>query len=339
MLGLALVAAVQATAAGQPRHRPLHGPTVTAKPLSMELGAPTATLPAPGTDRRDAVHQGFHPLLSWVFAAEVPIERGRPVRSVIKWIFEPFLPRSTGFGPVRSPLSPPACSPSRSRSATSQLAAGTELVQHRAVELAPDPGPAPLGEPPVRGRPGRAEARRQLAPRAAGRGHEHDGRQHLPVPIPASAPALGAYRSSRNHPLEQLTQPVRHQTLWAKRPRHVRTVSACRRVSAAIRALEHPPGRVQHDVRTHPGLVLGLWPSAVFFSLCRSEAVRMIGQAMAAGKEGNGQFRPANGKEFQRALGEIDDELTARIHSLRATQGVPAPARRGAARTVAHRDR
>lgn len=62
MLGLALVAAVQATAAGQPRHRPLHGPTVTAKPLSMELGAPTATLPAPGTDRRDAVHQGFHAL-------------------------------------------------------------------------------------------------------------------------------------------------------------------------------------------------------------------------------------------------------------------------------------
>ncbi len=31
------------------------------------------------------------------------METGNPVRSVIKWIFEPFLPRSTGFGPVKSP--------------------------------------------------------------------------------------------------------------------------------------------------------------------------------------------------------------------------------------------
>ncbi|MEW1616565.1 MULTISPECIES: MerR family transcriptional regulator [unclassified Streptomyces] len=31
-------------------------------------------------------------------------------------------------------------------------------------------------------------------------------------------------------------------------------------------------------------------------------------------------LRSATGKEFQYALGEIDDELTARIHSLRATQ-------------------
>lgn len=57
------------------------------------------------------------------------------------------------------------------------------------MEPAPDPGPAPLGEPPVCGRPGRAEARRQLAARTARRGHEHNGRQHLPV---------GDGRSDRN---------------------------------------------------------------------------------------------------------------------------------------------
>jgi hypothetical protein len=37
--------------------------------------------------------------LSCRFAPEIPmerVERGKPVRSVIKWIFEPFLPRSTG---------------------------------------------------------------------------------------------------------------------------------------------------------------------------------------------------------------------------------------------------
>lgn len=43
--------------------------------------------------------------------------------------------------------------------------------------------------------------------------------------------------------------------------------------------------------------------------------------ATAAGKEGNAPSRSATGNEFQHALGEIDDELTARIHSLRATQG------------------
>lgn len=53
----------------------------------------------------------------------------------------------------------------------------------------------------------------------------------------------------------------------------------------------------------------------------RSEAVRTTGQATAAGKEGNARTRSATGNEFQHALGEIDDELTARIHSLRATQG------------------
>lgn len=47
--------------------------------------------------------RGSIPWLSWVLAVETQMERGRPVRSVIKWIFEPFLPRSTGFGPVSSP--------------------------------------------------------------------------------------------------------------------------------------------------------------------------------------------------------------------------------------------
>lgn len=180
MFGLALVAAVQAAAAGQPRQRPLHGPTVSAKPLrgfntpagdargdipgsepsaqvavviplvGMELGGPTATWPAPGRRRRGPRREriggmprtkGSIPWLSWVFAAETPIERGRPVRSVIKWIFEPFLPRSTGFGPVRSPLSPPACSPSRSRSATSPA-----RRRHRA-RPAPGGGPCPRPGP------------------------------------------------------------------------------------------------------------------------------------------------------------------------------------------------
>jgi len=118
-------------------------------------------------------------------------DRGSPARSVIRWIFDPFLPRSTGFGPVRSPLRGPACSPSRSRTATRQLTAGTELLQDQAVELRPDPSPGPLGERPVRGGSGGTEHRRELGPGAAAGGHENDRGQHLAVAVSAPATALG----------------------------------------------------------------------------------------------------------------------------------------------------
>lgn len=43
-----------------------------------------------------------------MFAPEMPSESGSPFRSVIKWIFDPGLPRSVGFGPVKGPLLQPA---------------------------------------------------------------------------------------------------------------------------------------------------------------------------------------------------------------------------------------
>lgn len=118
---------------------------------------------------------GSSPWLSWVLAAETPIERGRPVR-----------------------IQFPACA---------------ELVQDQAVKLAPDPGPAPLGEPSVRGRARRPEDWRQLLPRALRRGYEQDRGQHLPVTVTPSAPALRAHRRWGYHPLEQLPQPARNQAL------------------------------------------------------------------------------------------------------------------------------
>lgn len=48
---------------------------------------------------------GFCARLSWVvLAAEMATATGRPDRSVTRWIFDPFLPRSVGFGPVSSAL-------------------------------------------------------------------------------------------------------------------------------------------------------------------------------------------------------------------------------------------
>jgi hypothetical protein len=49
---------------------------------------------------------GSKPWLSWRLAPEIPIDIGSPFRSVTRWIFDPNLPRSVGFGPVRIPLLP-----------------------------------------------------------------------------------------------------------------------------------------------------------------------------------------------------------------------------------------
>jgi hypothetical protein len=52
---------------------------------------------------------GSRPRLSCMLAPEMPSDSGTPLRSVIRWIFDPGLPRSVGFGPVSGPLLPPEC--------------------------------------------------------------------------------------------------------------------------------------------------------------------------------------------------------------------------------------
>lgn len=49
----------------------------------------------------------FRPWLSWTLAAETPTTRGSPFASDRTCILEPGLPRSTGLGPVSSPLFSP----------------------------------------------------------------------------------------------------------------------------------------------------------------------------------------------------------------------------------------
>lgn len=135
---------------------------------------------------------GIRAWLSWTLAPEMPTDKGRPVRSVIRWIFEPYLPRSTGFGPVRSPFSGPHVHRVDRAPRPVQVAAGAEFVQDQAVELGPYPGLRPLGEPAVGCRSGRPERRlRQLLPRAARGRHEHDRGQDLAVAVatPTATPA------------------------------------------------------------------------------------------------------------------------------------------------------
>ena len=81
------------------------------------------------------------------------------------------------------------------------------------MQFRPDPLAAPLHEPAVSRGPGRPKHGRDLRPRAPGRGHEHNGRQHLTVPMTTPTTTLRPSRRLRHHPLEQLPQPIRDQTL------------------------------------------------------------------------------------------------------------------------------
>ncbi len=125
MGGLAFAAAVEAAAADEPGHGPFDGPTASAESL-RGLGAlvgdavPDASLrqllsqvavvvvlvgvelAGPATTRPRQVRIGGTPFtsgtgawLSWTLAPEIPTDRGRPVRSVIRWIFEPCSPLPT----------------------------------------------------------------------------------------------------------------------------------------------------------------------------------------------------------------------------------------------------
>jgi hypothetical protein len=94
-----------------------------------------------------------------------------------------------------------------------------------AVELGPHPSLRPLGAPTVSRRPGRAEGRRKLPPGAPRRSDEDDRREYLPVPLPATTPALRSRRRLGHHPLEQLPQLIRHQALHDPHDRRPPTAS------------------------------------------------------------------------------------------------------------------
>jgi len=208
-------------ASGQPGHGALDLPPVPAQPLgglhtlagqavddpafaepaaqvvvvvslvSVQFGGPAPPRPAAGADRREPRHQGLAgPGCRGCWPPRSP-GQGQPCPVGDQVDLRPFLAPVDRIRTCPVPLRGPACSPSRSRTATRQLTAGTELLQDQAVELRPDPSPGPLGERPVRGGSGGTEHRRELGPGAAAGGHEDDRGQHLAVAVSAPATALG----------------------------------------------------------------------------------------------------------------------------------------------------
>ncbi len=139
VFGLTFVAAVQTSAAGKPGDRSSDDPAVAAQPgggldalagdmvtdsaltepsaqvvvvvflVGMELGGRRRR--GPRRERMGGIPRtsGSRPRLSCVLEAEIPRDRGSPLRSVIRSIFDPCLPRSVGFGPVSGLLLRPGC--------------------------------------------------------------------------------------------------------------------------------------------------------------------------------------------------------------------------------------
>lgn len=155
-------------------------------------------------------------------APEVPMARGRPVRSVSKWTFDPNLPRSTGFGPVNSPFSEPACSLSRSRTVTSPAHHGSRVHRGPGGATWPTPGPwttRRVGGGPS-GRTGRTTrpvadvtysptSRQSRSPSVPHDRHADPG-QHLAVASAPRAPHVGTTTTTR--PAQEAPQSPQPQT-------------------------------------------------------------------------------------------------------------------------------
>ncbi len=80
-----------------------------------------------------------------MFAPEAPSDSGSPFRSTIRWIFDPALPRSVGFGPASGPLLQPGGSRSRWHTGTSPARHGRRARPGRHSGASPRPGPGSTG--------------------------------------------------------------------------------------------------------------------------------------------------------------------------------------------------
>jgi hypothetical protein len=93
------------------------GPVVAL--VRIQLAWSPAPWSTSGADWRNALDEGLESEAVAPVRGGDAKRNGNPLRSQIRWIFDPFLPWSVGFGPVKGPLWWRGCSPSRSRTGTS----------------------------------------------------------------------------------------------------------------------------------------------------------------------------------------------------------------------------
>ncbi len=171
MFSLALVTTMKATAAGQPGHRPLHGPPVAAQPLrgldplardarddvpaaeppsqvvvvvplvGVELGGPSPTWSTARADRRDTPYQGFHSQAVMCVRSRDADREGQTGPLGDQVDLRAFLAAIYGIRTRKVPPLLPACSPSQRHTATSSTRPGRRAHPAPGGEACPIPGP------------------------------------------------------------------------------------------------------------------------------------------------------------------------------------------------------
>lgn len=118
---------------------------------------------------------GLRARLSSMFAPDTATASGRPWASDSTCSLLPFLPRSTGFGPVSNP--PFGANGGRvdDRRGPVHLAPAPEFVQHRPMQPTPQARLGPYREAAMRGGGRRAERWRQMPPSTAAGQYIHHG--------------------------------------------------------------------------------------------------------------------------------------------------------------------
>lgn len=107
---------------------------------------------------------------------------GVPCPSVIRWCFDPVLPRSAKLGPVRLPLYGAHVAGVDHRTRPVETGRRVELGRQLLMQLLPDAGVVPVPQPtPARHARPEAQLLWQVLPLDAGVRHEEDAAQHLPV--------------------------------------------------------------------------------------------------------------------------------------------------------------
>ena len=135
--------------------------------------------------------------LSWVFAEVSAVTNGIPSASERMWIFEPFLPRSTGLGPVREPPFRPHVRGVEDRGGPVQVPTGAEPIEDAPVQFVEYPGCRPGGEATMCGRDADSERRWQVPPCAPAGEHVDDRGEHGPIIDRGPAAALWPGREAR----------------------------------------------------------------------------------------------------------------------------------------------
>ncbi len=175
----------------------------------------------PGRDRTAGMPRmsALRARLSCMFAPDAATASGMPWASDSTCRSLPFLPRSTGFGPVGDP---PLFWRERGRvddrRGLVHLAPGPEFVEHRPVQPTPRAGLDPYREAAVRGGGRRAERRRQMPSGTVAGQRVHHCREHGPLVTRSGPITLRASSERRQQRGGRIPEFITNQTLDRSAP-------------------------------------------------------------------------------------------------------------------------